>query len=330
MNKEMFAKLIEVAKKYDINNAFEKASKNENLEVATMEYVAEVAKELEDNKKTREWVDLGKDVAREFASTIIEDITMREQLLNLDVVFDVRRSDFGDEIKLIEKYPFNCTVVTPGGRSVRQERTVKEYTIPADQLDVMVSVPLRRILGGHESMSEIVAEMKMAIEAQSWILGLDAIYASLTSANKAGTTYTASTLRAAIDTAFRQMVNAGNSAKAIVGFEGTTSFFMEDSNFSDITKREVEVNGLIGQYKGKPIININPNIKNSVGGAFFSSTYLNRIFIIPQRGIYANLRGNAQLFEDYNIREQRYELNHFMDLGFLCMADEAYAIDVTI
>lgn len=319
--------ILEIAKKYAGTEAevIKEKAKSEDVKESVMNFIAETAKKLNSYEKEQ----FGKEVSKEIANTIIFDVTQRRESLSLDFAFDVKRASFGDDMRFEETYPFSCTKVSPGGSSIIQEQKVVSAELAPSQLDVLVAVPIRRVLAGTVSLDEIASDMRRAIDAKAWVLGLDALIASCTDGTHAvSSDTTAAGLKAAIDGAINTVNGQGDRIKSIIGFAGKLDKITEVTSYSDQTKFIIENGGGLGTYKGYQLVRIMNDIDYK-GSAYFASTYVNKVFVIPDRKIYAGIKGEVQMASQNDIFEDKYYMKAYMDLGFLCYSNRAVKITIS-
>ena len=158
-----------------------------------------------------------------------------------------------------------------GTKPLSQRLTFKEYGMTTSHKEIAVTIPLEQIAVGRITPSQVTDAMAEAINRYRITTILDGIDAAVTAvADHTGlggyVLRYVSLSQANLDKAINGLLDESASptifgrhialAPAIQGFTG----------FSDETKRELEVRGMIGTYRGAPVVSLRDQFHKREGG----------------------------------------------------------------
>ena len=301
-------RLIEMAEKYGIKNdkAQEYASK-----VGVVTFNDELATEIVRQAKTQVKKQLAFD---EIAQVTFETITEEWVPVALSKIFNVQNLKFGGSKRIIRNEKFRATIINKGASSMENTPDRTAIEIPTDVYDIMVDVPLFKILEGSFKLSEIEAEMKEAMQMKMTQVALETVIASTETTNaNLYTDISASDdfekdFLAALNKAFRNI----KGATGILGKRSNAMRVSELPGYSERTKEQIDKNGVLEYWKGLPITSVeDAEDKNGlsllVGAAAGNAD--DTVMMVAKNQAFIVYEGSQFLASNYDIKEKKYVMN---------------------
>lgn len=248
---------------------------------------------------------------RAIALTILEFVeedVMREDLESLLV--ESYTFNIGESPQWITRKGLKAYVHEPGSYAPRSTITQKVLTINTEQVSVHPEFELNQLRAGR--YGSITDVRTMAVEellgrkySIIWSTVLGSIAATDTNYSTFASGATAASKLTALDTAIDYVEdNSPGGVKAIVGRYTALGWITTTSLWSEDTKRQIEVTGNMGQYRGIPLVKLH-QYTDGYGNKWISD---NEILVVGTGSTKLGRNQGLEVLDDLNIDDKMWHL----------------------